>query len=133
MKVNRRFGGICLLHLQCRRTNQARNLHEAGIKESQIHGVISQKTEPFITDDVRTADPTFLHGLCSLVIYETLQLCRVSLDSAVGIATGYGLDERGVGVRVPVGSRIFFASFRPALGSTQSPIQWIRWGALSLG
>jgi hypothetical protein len=30
-----------------------------------------------------------------------------SLDSAVGIATGYGLDDRGVGVRAPVGSRIF--------------------------
>jgi hypothetical protein len=28
-------------------------------------------------------------------------------DSAVGTATGYGLDDRGVGVRVPVGSRIF--------------------------
>jgi hypothetical protein len=24
-----------------------------------------------------------------------------SLDSSVGIATGYGLDDRGVGVRVP--------------------------------
>jgi hypothetical protein len=32
--------------------------------------------------------------------------CR-SRDSAVGIATGYGLNDRGVGVRVPVGSRIF--------------------------
>jgi hypothetical protein len=30
-----------------------------------------------------------------------------SRDSVVGIATGYGLDNRGVGVRVPVGSRIF--------------------------
>jgi hypothetical protein len=28
-------------------------------------------------------------------------------DSSVGIATGYGLDDRGVGIRVPVGSRIF--------------------------
>jgi hypothetical protein len=28
-------------------------------------------------------------------------------DSVVSIATGYGLDDRGVGVRVPVGSRIF--------------------------
>jgi hypothetical protein len=28
-------------------------------------------------------------------------------DSAVGIETGYGLDDGGVGVRVPVGSRIF--------------------------
>jgi hypothetical protein len=30
-----------------------------------------------------------------------------SRDSSVGIATGYGLDDRGVGVRVPVGLRIF--------------------------
>jgi hypothetical protein len=28
-------------------------------------------------------------------------------DSIVAIATGYGLGDRGVGVRVPVGSRIF--------------------------
>jgi hypothetical protein len=31
-------------------------------------------------------------------------------DSAVSIATGYGLDDRGFGVRVPVGSRIFLCS-----------------------
>jgi hypothetical protein len=30
-----------------------------------------------------------------------------SRDSVVGIATGYGLDDGGVVVRVPVGSRIF--------------------------
>jgi hypothetical protein len=30
-----------------------------------------------------------------------------------GIATGYGLDDRGVGVRVPVGSRIFSSPRRP--------------------
>jgi hypothetical protein len=30
-----------------------------------------------------------------------------SRDSVVGIATDYGLDDRGVGVRVPIGSRIF--------------------------
>jgi hypothetical protein len=32
-----------------------------------------------------------------------------SRGSAVGIATGYRLDDRGVGVRVPVGSRMFFS------------------------
>jgi hypothetical protein len=53
-------------------------------------------------------------------------------DSSVGIATGYGLDDRGVGVRVPEGSRIFSMSFRPFLESTKLPIQWVR-GALSLG
>jgi hypothetical protein len=50
-----------------------------------------------------------------------------SRDGAVGIAAGYVLDGRGVGVRVPVGSR-FFSSRRP----TQLPIQLVP-GALSLG
>jgi hypothetical protein len=36
-----------------------------------------------------------------------------SRDSAVGIATRYGLDGRGFGVRVTVGSRIFFSPRRP--------------------
>jgi hypothetical protein len=41
-------------------------------------------------------------------------LCRgKSRDSAVGIATGYGLDSRGVGFRVTVGSRIFSSPRRP--------------------
>jgi hypothetical protein len=35
------------------------------------------------------------------------------LDRAVGIATGYWLDGRGVGVRVPVWSRIFSSPSRP--------------------
>jgi hypothetical protein len=45
--------------------------------------------------------------------------------SVVGIATSYWLDDRGVGVRVPAGSRIFSTSSRPVLGSTQPPIQWV--------
>jgi hypothetical protein len=40
-----------------------------------------------------------------------------SRDRAVGMATGYGLDDGGVGVRVPVGSRIFFMSSRPVPGA----------------
>jgi hypothetical protein len=36
-----------------------------------------------------------------------------SHNSAVGIATGYGLDDQGVGVRVLVGSRIFSSRRRP--------------------
>jgi hypothetical protein len=36
-----------------------------------------------------------------------------SRDSSVGIATGYGLGDRGVGVRVPGGSRIFSSPRRP--------------------
>jgi hypothetical protein len=56
-----------------------------------------------------------------------------SRSNVVGIATVYGLDHRGVGVRVPVGSKFLFStSSGLALGSTQPPIQWGR-GALSLG
>jgi hypothetical protein len=43
-----------------------------------------------------------------------------SRDSAIGIATGYGLDDRGVGVRVPLGSRIFSSPRRPDLENSRS-------------
>jgi hypothetical protein len=36
-----------------------------------------------------------------------------SRDSAIGIATGRGLEHREVGVRVPVGSRIFSSPRHP--------------------
>jgi hypothetical protein len=37
----------------------------------------------------------------------------MSPDSVVGTATGYGLDDQVVGVRVPLGSRIFASAYRP--------------------
>jgi hypothetical protein len=37
----------------------------------------------------------------------------MSRDIVVGIATSYGLYGRGVGVRVPVGSKIFSSPNRP--------------------
>jgi hypothetical protein len=40
-------------------------------------------------------------------------LLIVDRDSVVGIATGYGLDDRGFGVRVPLGSRILSPQRRP--------------------
>jgi hypothetical protein len=36
---------------------------------------------------------------------------EISRDIAVGIVTGYGLDDRGDGVRVPVGSKIFSSPY----------------------
>jgi hypothetical protein len=36
-----------------------------------------------------------------------------SQDSSVGLATGYGLDDRGVGDLVPLESRIFSSPRRP--------------------
>jgi hypothetical protein len=52
--------------------------------------------------------------------------------SAIGIATGYGLDDRGVGVPSPGSVILFSTSSRPALGSTQPLIQWVL-GALLPG
>jgi hypothetical protein len=55
-------------------------------------------------------------------------------DNSVGIATGYGLDDRMSGVRFPAELWIFLfeTMFRPALRPTQPPIQWVP-GVLSLG
>jgi hypothetical protein len=51
----------------------------------------------------------FFEGFQFLSWYVHIQ----SRDSAVGIAAGYGLDDRGVGVRFPVRSRIFSSPLRP--------------------
>ena len=48
---------------------------------------------------------------------------RVGRDSAVGIATRYGLD--GPGIKSRWGERDFPHSSRQALGPTQPPIQWV--------
>jgi hypothetical protein len=48
--------------------------------------------------------------------------------SLVGIATGYVLDDRGVGVRVTMGSRVFSPLRRldRMWGPTEPPIQWVK-------
>jgi hypothetical protein len=57
---------------------------------------------------VKLATPT------SFINFEVFILkIQLSRDSAVGIATGYWLGDRGVGVRVPVGSRFFTSACRP--------------------
>jgi hypothetical protein len=57
-----------------------------------------------------------------------------SWGSLVGIATGYGQDDRAVGVPSPgrVKNFLFSTLSRPALGSTQPPNQWVP-GALPPG
>jgi hypothetical protein len=57
---------------------------------------------------------------------------NLSCDSSVGIALGYGLDDRG---SIPSRCWEFFSkttTSRTALGPTQPPIQWVP-GVLSLG
>jgi hypothetical protein len=53
-----------------------------------------------------------LHITINLRLIFYLISYTVNWDNAVGIATGYWIDEGEVGVRVPVGSRIF-TSGRP--------------------
>jgi hypothetical protein len=48
--------------------------------------------------------------LCNFLQPSTISRSR---DSVVDIATGYGLEDRGVRVRIPVGSRIFSSPRRP--------------------
>jgi hypothetical protein len=57
-----------------------------------------------------------------------------SRDSSVGVALGYGLEDRGSRVLFPEGLGIFLFTIasRTALEPTQPPIQWVL-GALSLG
>jgi hypothetical protein len=49
------------------------------------------------------------------------------MSPSVGIVSDYGLDDRAIGVRSPAEAMTFpLASVsRPALGPTQSPVQWI--------
>jgi hypothetical protein len=50
---------------------------------------------------------------CSDSFHQSVINLHFGGNSAVGIATGYGLYDRGFGVRVPVRSRIFSSSRRP--------------------
>jgi hypothetical protein len=54
--------------------------------------------------------------------HDTLKLKTVLKRMWSRDRDSYGLDDRGVGVRIPVASRTFSTSSRPALGSTQPPI-----------
>jgi hypothetical protein len=64
---------------------------------------------------------------CYVVAYK-------SRDSSVGIALGYGLDDRcsTLDFRRGLGIFLFTTASRTALGPTQPPIQWVL-GSLSLG
>jgi hypothetical protein len=48
-----------------------------------------------------------------IMLFSPTTIVIVCRDTAVGIATGYRLDDRGVRVRVLVGSRIFYSPCRP--------------------
>jgi hypothetical protein len=63
-------------------------------------------------------------GKISRIDIRTKIFSAITIPLGAGIATG--LTSDGPEFRVPVGSRIFFASSRPTLGSAQPPIQRVR-------
>jgi hypothetical protein len=75
--------------------------------------------------EVLSMHPTQSNSIPQFLIVSTILSNPPTFYSVVGLATGYGMDDRGVVVRVPVGSRIFSTSYREALGPTQPPIQWV--------
>jgi hypothetical protein len=68
----------------------------------------------------------------AICLYPRFSLRVKGRDSSVGIATGYGLDDRGFESQQGLGSSLFTIVTRPAPEPTQPPIQWVP-GALYLG
>jgi hypothetical protein len=93
LKVNRRFGRTCRLYLQGR-INKTRKPERNQVASRAYSSTLK------------------MEATCSSETSVDFQR-TTSRDSVVGIVTGYGLDNRGVGVQVPVGSRIFSSPCRP--------------------
>jgi hypothetical protein len=60
----------------------------------------------FITTAVETSNPT--QNYFYMNTFSSFNSTMKTRDSSVGIATGYGLDDRGVGIRVPVVAKFLF-------------------------
>jgi hypothetical protein len=73
----------------------------------QSHRFLWSHSAPCVTSSVQP-----VIRLISLTYSSHIESQR-ALDSSVGIAAGHGLDDRALGVRVPVGSRIFTSPYRP--------------------
>jgi hypothetical protein len=114
-----------------------------------LQGVTTQKTSTWIFTAVRTSNLTIanevykwrassLHSFnepgtawgdmtkpCVQTLYWFLQrLCASSRDSSVGIALGYGLDDRGSRVRFPAGTWNFSLHHRVQNGSAAHPASY---------
>jgi hypothetical protein len=68
--------------------------------------LIPESTKPDETDTLMSRNNVETSGTVAGFL-PVLRFPLGTRESAVGIATGYGLADRGVRVRVPVGSRIF--------------------------
>jgi hypothetical protein len=104
---------------------------------SMVIGCVTRSTsghnEDLLLDDTR--EMLGLRATNAIALFELLLLITVvmvrSQDSAVGIATGYDMDDRQVWVRIPVGSRIFSSPRRPDRIRPPPPSYPMVTGALS--
>jgi hypothetical protein len=85
-------------------TGNIRGLNLAAVKHTTV------QVKRCVLNKNRTLGNVQKHNNC--INTPSSQTFR-SRDSVVGLATNYGLDDRGVEVRVPVGSKIFFSPRRP--------------------
>jgi hypothetical protein len=74
---------------------------------------IAEYSEDTAACTAEESDFDSLHGKDILLFFYAIHTGPGSRDGVVCIATVYGLDDRGVGVRVSVGVRIFSSPRRP--------------------
>jgi hypothetical protein len=104
LKVNLGSGGTCRLHLHGRRISQAK---KGG-------GGLLPASSWFLACLIRLSWRWKRHvSPKHMLNFNGLHSVIWRLVSPFGVATGYGLDGRGVGVRVPVGPRLFSSPRRP--------------------
>ena len=104
----------------CRRTYVAVQTHIRGTADTHMwhcrHTYVALQTHICGTAEKTTSIVT--HIVCFLLTAYIF----FGPGSSVGIATGYGLDDPGIESRW---RRDFPRLCRPALGSTQPPVQWV--------
>jgi hypothetical protein len=109
---NKRFGKTSCMHLQ------------------------DGKVSPLLLVEKEYVAPThwYLPTKLDIVTFQNIILKMIFPLVTYSIATAYGLDDRGVGVQVPVGSRMFSSQLRPdQLWGPPSFLSNMYRGALSPG
>jgi hypothetical protein len=132
VEVYRLSGGIYCLHLQVstrlhgivsqKTVSSSHSYGRRNIKPHSASSYIKQRRyKPAVaTVDTDVCCPTTVLVLLTFesmpISYSKLtprKLVYLYCKDSVGIATGYGMDGRGVGVRVPVGARSFSSPRHP--------------------
>jgi hypothetical protein len=94
----------------------------ASILYDSLHSTYNESTLSYTSEDNEHVMKNLINKLSSRIMAAHILpvLSAVSRDSTVDIATGSGLDDWGVGFRVPLGSRILFLHVIPS-GSGAHP------------